>query len=269
MMTTAGGSRRRSFPPDTVSAGASAAFKSLCGACEDYLQGSWLAGHVQNVHFKPSPSGKAVFFPCPLKELEAVAALKALEACLAAAIADQRYGREQRHIEVDMDRAACFLMSAYLCTVDGMEKGHPGVQRKLPGETRRPRLAVGPADAELTRDGRRNLADSDFNKAQSVLYRRLSANLYETKTPGEYYHIHGSLEASTTLAMVNLPPFNADLTEYRECIDTIEEAVKKYTVAELEAMNARDGRPAFPPSPGTSSAAARTARRSQSSRPSP
>ena len=30
----------------------------------------------------------------------------------------------------------------------------------------------------------------------------MSANLYATKNPNEYYHIHGSLEASTTLKMM-------------------------------------------------------------------
>lgn len=62
--------------------------------------------------------------------------------------------------------------------------------------------------------------------------------MYETKTSGEYYFIHGSLEASKTLNMIGLEAFRPDLTEYRECIDTIEKHVKQFTVAELEEMNA-------------------------------
>ncbi len=213
-------SRRPSNAVGSVSDGAAAALRSLLASCQAQLPESCLA-HVQNVHFRSSsPGGETIFFPCPLKEQEAVAAVKALEACLAAAIADLRYGREKRLIEVDVDKTACFLMSAYMATVDGMDKGNAAVQRRLP--------------------------DSDLHKAQSVLYRRLSANLYETKTPGEYYHIHGSLEASTTLRMINLPPFNGNLTGYRECINTIEQAVTKFTVAELEAMNARDGQAGVP-----------------------
>jgi hypothetical protein len=77
-------------------------------------------------------------------------------------------------------------------------------------------------------------------KAQSILYRRLSANLYETKIPGEYYHIHGSLEASKTLRMIGLEPYRPDLTDYRACLDTIESHVKKFTAAQLEEMNARE-----------------------------
>lgn len=82
--------------------------------------------------------------------------------------------------------------------------------------------------------------DTDLLQAQSILYRRLSANLYETKIPGEYFHIHGSLEAGKTLNMVGLEAYRPDLTDYRECIDTIEQHVKQFTAAELEVMNARE-----------------------------
>jgi len=37
--------------------------------------------------------------------------------------------------------------------------------------------------------------------------------------------------------MIGLPSFNSAITDYRECIDTIEGAVKKFTVSELEVMN--------------------------------
>jgi len=76
-------------------------------------------------------------------------------------------------------------------------------------------------------------------KAQAILYRRLSANLYETKNPGEYFHIHGSLEAGKTLNMIGLEAYRPDLTEYRECINVIEKHVKQYKAAELEVMNAK------------------------------
>jgi hypothetical protein len=82
--------------------------------------------------------------------------------------------------------------------------------------------------------------DTDLKMAQSILYRRLSANLYKTKIPGEYYHIHGSLDASKTLEMIGLPPFMPDLQDYHECISTIENAVQRFTVAELEDMNRKE-----------------------------
>ncbi|KAG7128858.1 Acetyl-coenzyme A transferase nodX like protein [Verticillium longisporum] len=111
-------------------------------------------------------------------------------------------------------------MSAYLCTLDGLDKADPRVKNKIP--------------------------DTDLNQAQTVLYRRLSANLYETKTPGEFYHIHGSLEASATLCMIGLPPFNPRLQDYRECIETIESAVRRFTVDELEEMNRKEAQAGVP-----------------------
>lgn len=65
----------------------------------------------------------------------------------------------------------------------------------------------------------------------------MSANLYKTKIPGGYYHIHGSLEATTTLNMIGLDGHRPDLTNYEQIIEVIEERVQQYTVAELEKMN--------------------------------
>jgi hypothetical protein len=40
--------------------------------------------------------------------------------------------------------------------------------------------------------------------------------------------------------MIGLESHRPDLIEYRECIDTIEKHVKRFTVLELEKMNARE-----------------------------
>lgn len=80
-------------------------------------------------------------------------------------------------------------------------------------------------------------SDTDLLAAQSNGYRRMSANLYKTKTPGEFFHIHGSLEATTTLNMIGLEGQRPDLTDYEEIIKVIEEKTQQYTVAELEEMN--------------------------------
>lgn len=79
--------------------------------------------------------------------------------------------------------------------------------------------------------------DTDLLQAQSNLYRRLSANLYETKNQGEYFHLHGSLEATKALNMVGLEGHRPDLNDYHECIKIIEEHVKQFTADELEEMN--------------------------------
>ncbi len=68
----------------------------------------------------------------------------------------------------------------------------------------------------------------------------MSANLYATKEPNEYYHIHGSLEASTTLRMIGLEPHRPDLQSHEDIVNVIEPAVRKYTIAQLEEMNAQN-----------------------------
>ena len=95
--------------------------------------------YIKNALFtSTSPSGDFVCFPTPLKEQEAASALKALEACAAAALADLRYDPEPRLIEVDIDRTACFLMSAYLTTINGMDKGNQDVRTLIPGQLDQP-----------------------------------------------------------------------------------------------------------------------------------
>lgn len=65
----------------------------------------------------------------------------------------------------------------------------------------------------------------------------MSANLYKTKDE-QFFHIHGSLEATTTLNMIGLEGHRPELTDYQEIIKTIEGKVQKFTAAELETMNA-------------------------------
>jgi hypothetical protein len=88
--------------------------------------------------------------------------------------------------------------------------------------------------------------DTDLLQAQSNPYRRMSANLYKTKQPGQYYHIHGSLDASTTLRMLGLEPFRPDLQSHEDIVNTIEPAVEKFTVQELEDLNLKNRQAGIP-----------------------
>lgn len=87
---------------------------------------------IEKTTFTTANTGSP-YFPCPFKETEATSALKAVEAGMAAAIANLVYGEKERKITVDLDRASSFLFSAYLSTVDGMNKAHPDVKSKLKG----------------------------------------------------------------------------------------------------------------------------------------
>jgi hypothetical protein len=51
-----------------------------------------------------------VFLPCVMKEAEASAALKAVEAGIAAAIGELRFGWKEEEIEVNMEQASAFLL---------------------------------------------------------------------------------------------------------------------------------------------------------------
>ncbi|WQF82283.1 Putative CoA-transferase family III [Colletotrichum destructivum] len=165
---------------------------------------------ARNVRF--SAARNLPYFPIPFKETELVAALKAIEGGVAGALAATKYGTAGgNRVSVNLEKSTAFLIQAYLATVGGYGK--------------------------LDREVKQYLKDTDLLQAQSDPYRRMSANLYETKRPGEYYHIHGSLEASTTLRMIGLEPFRPDLKDHDAIVQTIESHVRNFTVEELERMN--------------------------------
>ncbi|KAL4787311.1 CoA-transferase family III domain-containing protein [Aspergillus varians] len=154
-----------------------------------------------------------IYFPIPFKETETLAALKGVEGAVAAAIADLRYGpaAQKRTLKINLELATAFGCQAYMAKVDGLSKLDPEVKKKL--------------------------KDTDLHAAQSIGYRRMSANLYKTKNEGEFFHIHGSLDATTTLNMIGLEGHRPDLTDYEEIIKVIESHVQRYSAAELEEMN--------------------------------
>ncbi|ROT40380.1 CoA-transferase family III [Sodiomyces alkalinus F11] len=46
--------------------------------------------------------------------------------------------------------------------------------------------------------------------------------------------------------MIGLSPFNPDLQDYKDCIETIEAAVRRFTTRELEELNCREDQAGFP-----------------------
>ncbi|KAJ9254364.1 hypothetical protein DTO212C5_9242 [Paecilomyces variotii] len=186
-------------------------FKYLCDQSERLNLPSEVSANKDAVSFYSAAN--EIYYPIPFKETETIAALKGVEGSVAAAIADLRYGQpaQKRNVKVSLEKATCFGCQAYMAKVDGLGKLDAGVRAKL--------------------------KDTDLLAAQSNGYRRMSANLYETKNDGEFFHIHGSLEASTTLKMIGLEPYRPDLTDYHDIIKVIESQVRKFTTAELEDMN--------------------------------
>ena len=67
----------------------------------------------------------------------------------------------------------------------------------------------------------------------------MSANLYRTKEKDRFYHIHGSLDATTCLEMIGLPAFIPGLEDYDKIVDIYQEKLDQFTVDELEELNTK------------------------------
>jgi hypothetical protein len=180
----------------------------------------------QAAHVRIHGIGGQPTIPTPWRETEAITATKALEACIALAIAELRFPSGKRRLQasasVDTDHATISLFMSYLSTVNGFGKWD---KRSLP-----------------------YLKPTDIHQAQSNLYRRLSANIYETKREGQYYHTHGSLDATPILNALGLPGFlkesddeaiRALEEDYEGICGLIQERTRRYTVEELEEMTVR------------------------------
>lgn len=156
-----------------------------------------------------------IYFPIPFKETETSAALKAIEAGIITELSRIRYGTSTLpKITIQLEKVACFMFATYIASIDGYRK--------------------------LDSKAKMRLKDTDLLQAQSIPYRRMSANLYKTKDPGRFYHIHGSLEATKTLNMIGLEGHRPDLTEMADIVSTIESHVRKFKVDELETLNAQN-----------------------------
>ncbi|OAA73806.1 CAIB/BAIF family enzyme [Cordyceps fumosorosea ARSEF 2679] len=197
--------------PETYSSKGEAAriFEYLLGIFDPISLPSEVASRQGKVDF--TAARDRPYFPIPFKETETAAALKAVEGTMAALLSETSGGAKDAQVHVDLEKTTAFLFQAYLARVGGRGK--------------------------LDKNVREFLKDTDLLQAQSNSYRRMSANLYRTKEPGEYYHIHGSLEASTTLRMIGLESHRPDLETHEQIVEVIEGAVERYTVGELEAMN--------------------------------
>jgi hypothetical protein len=207
-------------------------FHSLCASSAELGLPSTLQDIESSVNIHSDFN--RIYFPIPFKETETAAALKALEGSVACALADLKWGSKKREVDVDLERATCFLFQAYLATVDSLRKYDTGVKSKLKGEIRSSCLDFKRGRSLTTG----TFPDTDYLHAQSNPYRRMSVNLYATKEKGQFFHIHGSLEATTTLNMIGLDGFRPDLVTHKDIIDVIEPAVQRFTLAELEVMNA-------------------------------
>lgn len=119
--------------PNALLSGTRAALQQLLAKAKEQLPAESLP-HIANVDFSTANTGSP-YFPSPLKQTEAISALKAVEAGVASSIADLKDDSASRSIDVDLERATAFLFSTYLATVGGMDKAHPKVKKLLKGQS--------------------------------------------------------------------------------------------------------------------------------------
>lgn len=112
--------------------GTHSALRQLLAKTKEHLPKESIS-HIERANFTTANTGTP-YFPSPLKQTEAISALKAVEAGVASAIADLKDGSTSRTISVDLERATAFLFSTYLATVGGMDKAHPKVKTLLKGK---------------------------------------------------------------------------------------------------------------------------------------
>jgi hypothetical protein len=119
--------------PYSVIYGAKQALKDLRSLLGDQIPPE-VDSHLERVSISTCSDGHKIYFPCPFKENEAAAALKAVEGAVVAAIADLRYGAQKRKIDINLEKTAAFLFSTYIATIGGLGKGNPGVMSKVKGK---------------------------------------------------------------------------------------------------------------------------------------
>ncbi|KAI2865268.1 hypothetical protein CBS63078_8534 [Aspergillus niger] len=154
-----------------------------------------------------------IYYPIPFKVTETLAALKGIEGALAALIADLQSASKphERKTTINLERATLFGFQALAAKINGYSRSDPKVKRYM--------------------------KDTDIHAAQSNPYRRMAASMYRTKHDNEFFHLHGSLNPTSTLKMLGLDSHRADLTDYDEIINTIQSQVQKFSAAELERLN--------------------------------
>lgn len=171
---------------------------------------------LDSVKFTGTPE---TIIPGPLKSAVIAGALHGMAGIVANEILECRDGPDvSRGVNIDTDHAAVWLGSL------GMTKRNGQTVREIAKEGKL--ASIFPKDLEK---------DTFANP----LRLRATAN-YETKDPGVWYQLHGSLDADSTLRLIGLDPATkCDSNE--EASRIIAKQVSKYSANELEMMFVSQG----------------------------
>lgn len=174
------------------------------------------ASKLQSICFEGS---SAPITPGPLKSNVVAAALHAMCGVVANEILDDRDGAQaDRKIQVDTDHASFWLGSVGMCERNGRTVRDIAKAGELAG-----------------------IFEKDLEKGTFATPIRLRATAnYETKDPGVWYQLHGSLDASPVLRAIGVDP-DTQCSGPDEAYRIIGEHVKRFGANELEMINFASG----------------------------
>lgn len=144
---------------------------------------------------------------------ESASALKALEACLVAALMKKKSGVDIGGATINTDHAQLFLMSCYLWTInpDSETPISPSQNTKLLDEF---------------------IPNYNFHGRDTTLYRKMVTSIYKT-ADGRYFNLHGSMQPNIILDMLGLP-HDMEVKDSEEAAAPFIYRVSSYNSEELQ-----------------------------------
>ena len=153
--------------------------------------------------------------PIPWRFGESIAALKAMEAIMIGGLLKSKYGVEPQSVEINIDHAHLYFMSAMLTGV--LIDGQP--QRPLSSNTKV--LDYFPTN--------------DLHRAGATPHRTCATNIYRTKDD-RFFHLHGSMNPSIIMGAIGMPE---DMEgDFEEAAQRYQAKISEYTAKEIEHVAA-------------------------------
>ena len=153
--------------------------------------------------------------PIPWRFGESVSALKGLEAIMISGLLAAKYGVPAQSIEINIDHAHLYVMSAMLTGV------------LIDGVPTRP-MASNPEVMKYFPSG-------DIHRSGASAHRTCATNIYRTKDD-RFFHLHGSMNPSIIMQAIGMPE---DMEGgFEESAMRYQEVIAKYTSKEIEHVAA-------------------------------
>lgn len=158
--------------------------------------------------------------PGPFKAPLVAAAVHAMCGLVAHEIIEDRDGTPatKQHVSVNTDHAAIWLGTIYAASVEGKDIDFLVKERKLS-----------------------SLFKKNFQQGwMATAVDARSTALYKTKTPGVWYQLHGSLDASPVLRSMGMDP-DYPAKDLDDAYQYISRHLEQWTADELEMHNVKNG----------------------------